>query len=185
VQNYLAVESADAAVEKAGELGATVHAPAFDVMEAGRMAVIQDPQGAFFMVWEPKQHRGAQLVNGPGMLSWNELASPDVDGSSKFYSELFGWKLSPTEGMPMRYSIISTAAGNSNGGIRDKMPDEPMPYWLTYVGRNDPAASVEKVRAAGGNVLMDVQDIGVGKIAVAQDPQGAVFAIYGGGRFDD
>jgi uncharacterized protein len=183
-QNYVTVDSADAAVEKARELGANVHAPAFDVMEAGRMAVIADPQGAYFMVWEPNQHRGAQLVNGPGRLSWNELASPDVDGSSEFYAGLFGWKLSPMEGMPMRYSIISTAAGNSNGGIRDKMPDEPMPYWLAYFGTDDAAASLEKVRSGGGNVLMDVQDIGVGKIAIAQDPQGAVFALYGG-RFDD
>src|SRR5919197_2424863 len=66
--SYITVESADAAAERAAELGATVHAPPFDVMDAGRMAVIQDPQGAFFMVWQPKSHHGAQLVNAPGAL---------------------------------------------------------------------------------------------------------------------
>src|SRR3954447_11995702 len=101
--SYVTVESADDAAAKAAELGATVHAPPFDVMEAGRMAVIQDPQGAFFMVWEPRENIGASLVNGPGMLSWNELASPDVDASLKFYGDLFGWTSQEFEDMPVRY----------------------------------------------------------------------------------
>src|ERR1700716_4236708 len=87
--SYVSVESADAAVERAKELGGTVHAPAFDVMEAGRMGVIQDPQGAYLMVWQPRNHIGAALVNAPGAMLWNELASPDLDASSAFYSGLF------------------------------------------------------------------------------------------------
>ena len=97
--SYITVESADEAADKAKELGATVHAPAFDVFDVGRMAVIQDPQGAFFEVWEPKAHVGAALVNGPGALCWNELASPDMDASAGFYGELFDWKVEPLEGM--------------------------------------------------------------------------------------
>jgi len=64
--SYVTVENADASLERAKELGGTVHAPAFDVFEAGRMGVIQDPQGAYFLVWQPNQHIGAQLVNAPG-----------------------------------------------------------------------------------------------------------------------
>src|SRR5438067_6959681 len=86
--SYVSVESADAAADRAKELGATVHAPPFDVMQAGRMAVIQDPQGAFFMVWQAGQNFGAELVNVPGALCWNELASPDLDASAAFYSGL-------------------------------------------------------------------------------------------------
>ena len=96
--SYVTVDSADAAADRAQKLGATVHAPAFDVMDVGRMAVIQDPQGAHFMVWEPKQHIGASLVNARGALTWNELASPDVEGSADFYRELFGWHIEPLEG---------------------------------------------------------------------------------------
>src|SRR5207302_1827465 len=66
--SYVTVESADASAAKAGELGGTVHAPPFDVMDVGRMAVIQDPQGAFFEIWEPRASTGAQLVNAPGPL---------------------------------------------------------------------------------------------------------------------
>ena len=50
--------------------------------------MVQDPKGAFFLVWQPKAHNGAELVNAPGALSWNELASPDFDVSTSFYGEL-------------------------------------------------------------------------------------------------
>src|SRR5579863_10304413 len=80
--SYVTVEDADATAARAGELGGNVHAPPFDVMDVGRMAVIADPQGAFFEVWQPKLHIGANLVNGPGLLSWNELHTNDLDGAT-------------------------------------------------------------------------------------------------------
>src|ERR1700740_1818683 len=101
--SYITVRSADEALSRAGQLGGTVHAPAFDVMDAGRMGVVQDPQGAYFEVWEPRQNIGAGLVNGPGALSWNELASPDVDASARFYGDLFGWTTDPLPDAPMPY----------------------------------------------------------------------------------
>src|SRR5205085_183989 len=104
--NYITVESADDAAERAKELGATVHAPPFDVMDVGRMAVIQDPLGAFFMVWEPRTNIGAQLVNAPGALCWNELASPDPGVSADFYGSLFGWTAEEMEGSPTPYLIV-------------------------------------------------------------------------------
>jgi uncharacterized protein len=180
--SYVTVESADAAAHRATGLGATVMAPAFDVMDVGRMAVIQDPQGAFFMVWEPKQHIGAALVNAPGALSWNELASPDPDASAEFYRELFGWQTDPIEGMHMPYMVIRTAVGTSNGGIRGAMENEP-PYWLVYFGSEDTDADLAKAVDHGANQLVGTTDIGMGKIAVLQDPQGAVFALYAG-NFD-
>src|SRR5438876_5148565 len=87
--SYVSVEDADPVAERAGQLGANVHAPPFDVMDSGRMAVIQDPQGAFIQVWQPKQHFGAALVNAPGALCWNELQTTDMDGSAAFYRDLF------------------------------------------------------------------------------------------------
>src|SRR5205085_3794972 len=107
--SYVSVESADAAAEKAKALGASVHAPPFDVMDVGRMAVIQDPQGAFFMLWQPRAHVGAALVNAPGAMVWNELRSPDLDGSSAFYSALFGWTIERREG-----SSLGTYLGIKN-----------------------------------------------------------------------
>lgn len=181
--SYVTVDSADDAADRAGKLGANVMAPAFDVFDAGRMAVIQDPQGAFFMVWEPKQHIGASLVNVPGALAWNELVSPDLDASAAFYRELFGWQTEPIEGGPMPYLIIKTSDGRMNGGIRLAMENEPT-YWLVYFGADDTDARLATASELGATVLLGTTDIGMGKIGVVQDPQGAVFALFAG-EFDD
>jgi len=181
--NYVTVASADQAATRAAELGANVHAPPFDVMEVGRMAVIQDPQGAFFQVWEPKAHIGASLVNAPGSLSWNELASPDLDGTKSFYSALFGWAFEAMEGSPIPYTIIKNG-DRSNGGVRPPAPGEPPAYWLVYFGCEDTDATLAKVAELGGKKLAGPYEMGPGKIAIAIDPQGAVFALYSG-HFDD
>jgi predicted enzyme related to lactoylglutathione lyase len=177
--SYITVESADRALERAQQLGATVHAPAFDVLEAGRMGVVQDPQGGFFLVWEPKRHIGASLVNGPGALSWNELATPDLEGSSSFYGELFGWTVEPFESSTMPYMTIKNSIGHGNGGMRPRMDPEPT-YWLVYFGTDDMDGSLAKIAELGGRKIAGPMEIGPGKVAVAQDPQGAVFALYSG-----
>jgi predicted enzyme related to lactoylglutathione lyase len=177
-QSYITVESADGAAGRAAELGGTVHAPPFDVLDAGRMAVIQDPQGAFFMVWEPKNNIGADLVNVPGALCWNELAAADLDVAADFYAKLFGWRMEPSEGMPMRYMTIKNGQA-TNGGMREKQPQEP-PYWLVYFAVEDTDAAIEKVKELGGSAIAGPYEMAMGKIAVVQDPQGAVFALYSG-----
>lgn len=176
--SYVTVDSADDAADRASKLGANVIAPAFDVMDVGRMAVIQDPQGGFFMVWEPKLHIGASVVNAHGALSWNELASTDLDASAEFYGQLFGWEAQPFEGMAFPYRIIQNG-GSSNGGMRESQQTEPT-YWLVYFGTDDIDASLAKSTELGGTTLMGPMDIGMGKIAVLQDPQGAVFALFAG-----
>ncbi len=176
--SYVTVEDADASVERAKELGGTVHAPAFDVMDVGRMAVIQDPQGAYFEVWQPRSHIGAGLVNAPGALVWNELVSPDLDASSAFYGGLFGWSVAEFEGSPMKYLSIKNGEAN-NGGMREPQEGEP-PCWLVYFGVEDIDAALAKVTELGGSRLMGPQDIQIAKIAIAQDPQGAAFALYAG-----
>ena len=181
--SYVTVESADEALTRAKELGANVHADAFDVMDVGRMGVVQDPQGAYFIVWEPKTNIGAQLVNVPGAFTWNELASPDIDASKAFYGDLFGWTTDALEGAPFPYLVIKTPDGRSNGGIRSQMGQEP-PYWLVYFGADDTEAAVAKVEELGGSKLAGPMSIGPGQIAIVQDPQGAVFALYSG-EYDD
>jgi uncharacterized protein len=180
---YITAQSADETLKRAQSLGATVHAPAFDVMEAGRMGVVQDPQGAFFEVWEPKQHIGAGLVNAPGAFSWSELVSPDPDGSGEFYGELFGWKATPFEGMGSGYSTLANADEHTIGGLRLAGEDEPT-YWLVYFGTDDVERSLSRAEELGGRRLTDLLDIGVGKVAALSDPQGAVFALYAG-QFQD
>ena len=177
--SYITVTSADEALERARELGATVHAPAFDVLDAGRMGVVQDPQGAYFMVWEPRANIGAGLVNAHGALSWNELASPDPEASASFYSRLFGWSADPMEGVDPPYLVIKRSDGQTNGGIRAAASTEPC-YWLVYFGTDDLEGSLAKVQELGGGTLVGPIAIGAGRFAAVQDPQGAVFALYTG-----
>jgi uncharacterized protein len=177
--SYVTVASADETAARAGELGGTVHAPPFDVFDAGRMAVIQDPQGAFFMVWEPKDSIGAGLVNAPGALVWNELAAADLDGSSAFYSGLFGWSIAPFPDSPQLYLTIRNGE-RSNGGMREATPPGVPPHWLVYFGVDDLDAATERVRELGGSVHAGPIDIQMARIAIVADPQGALFALYDG-----
>jgi predicted enzyme related to lactoylglutathione lyase len=177
--SYVTVESADAVADRAKELGATIVAPPFDVMEAGRMAAIQDPQGAYFLLWQPNQHFGAALVNAPGALSWNELASPDLDASSVFYAALFDWTVEPFEGSPEPYLTIKNGE-TVNGGIRTLGSPGPPPHWLVYFAVDDLDASLAKVAELGGATHAGPIDIGIARIAVVADPQGAMFALYDG-----
>jgi hypothetical protein len=177
--SYITVASADESAAKASELGATVHAPPFDVMDAGRMAVIQDPQGAFFMVWEPKATIGAELVNVPGALCWNELYTTDIDGAKGFYGGLFGWEFQQFEQSPDPYFVVMNQ-GRGNGGVRGlAQPDMP-PNWLVYFAVPDIDAGIGKVGELGGSNMMGPIDIGIAKVGIVRDPQGATFALYAG-----
>jgi predicted enzyme related to lactoylglutathione lyase len=177
--SYVTVQNADDALARARELGATVHADAFDVLDAGRMGVIQDPQGAYFLVWEPRTNIGASLVNVAGALCWNELASPDPEASATFYGALLGWENRTMEGSEPPYLVVMND-GHGNGGIRPMMPAEPQPYWLVYFGVDDLDASMAHVEELGGAKLAGPIPIGPGTLGFVQDPQGAVFALYTG-----
>ena len=182
--SYVTVQSADETAERARELGAQVHAGPFDVFTSGRMAVIQDPQGAFFEIWQPKDHIGAGLVNAPGALCWNELTTPDVDGSSSFYGGLFGWSTSKLDMSGTEYWVISND-GRGNGGMMAPMADEQPTGWLVYFGCDDIDAALARVSEHGGGQIVGPTEItGGAKIAVARDPQGGVFALYTG-NFED
>jgi predicted enzyme related to lactoylglutathione lyase len=135
------------------------------------------------MVWEPRSHVGAGLVNAPGALSWNELATPDVEASAGFYSALFEWTTEAFEGMGSPYLVINNRDGRSNGGIRAAASTEPC-YWLVYFGADDLDATLARVTDLGGSHLMGPIEAGPGRLAAVQDPQGAVFALYAG-QFDD
>ena len=173
---YVTVASADAAAQKAKGLGGKVLAEAFDVMEYGRMAVVQDPQGATICLWQPKQHIGAQVVNEPGALCWCELDTTDTASAQKFYTGLFGWgaKVSP------EYTEWQKK-GTSIGGLM-KIPKEwgPVPpNWLVYFASDDVDATAAKAAKAGGKTIVPPGDIpDMGRFAVLADPQGAVFAIF-------
>ena len=178
--SYVSVENADAIAERATHLGATVGVEPFDVLDSGRMAVIVDPQGATFAVWQPREHHGAQLVNDPGALSLNQLNTSDPGAAQGFYSDLFGWRSEFTGTGDQPYWGLYNG-DDLNGGMMALPPGvEAPPHWLAYFTSDDLDASTARIEELGGRVVVPIAPIGVGRIAVAQDPQGAVFALFEG-----
>lgn len=187
--SYVTVASADDAAAAAKEAGGSVHAEPFDVMEAGRMAVIADPTGAMFGVWEARQSIGAGRVNEPGCLTWNELATNDVEAASNFYTELFGWSIEEldTGGGPRIWSIgHEGGADGQNGDVRELGPAEESfaPNWMPYFAVESVDGTLESADKAGAATLVPGTDIPAGRFAALRDPQGAAFALFEG-HLDD
>ena len=86
---YFWVDSADESASKVRDAGGHVVREPFEFMNACRMAVFTDPEGAMFGVWEAKDHRGAQLVNDPGAPVFNNLNTRDVEGAKSFFSTVW------------------------------------------------------------------------------------------------
>jgi predicted enzyme related to lactoylglutathione lyase len=182
--SYVTVDDVDGATDRARELGANVLAEPFDVMQAGRMATLQDPTGAVFCLWEARESIGAELVNEEGTLSINQLNSTDPDAAKSFYSELFGWRFEAVEGGPVAYWGIFRGE-RVNGGMMQVPPEQSAPsHWLAYFRADDIDAAGERIESAGGKLLVPKMDVPGGQIAVAEDPHGAIFALVSG-RFDD
>ena len=180
--SYVSVEDADATVAQARELGGTVHGEAFDVLDAGRMAILQDPTGAVLAAWQPWTHIGAHRVNDPGCLTWNELHTRDPETAAAFYTGLFGWETEPMEEDGKLAYVVIRNAGSSNGGIMPMTEQHggALPHWLAYFTVRSCDGAIARVWELGGEVLAGPLDIGAGRIAAVRDPQGAVFALFEG-----
>ena len=177
--SYVAVTSADETAEKAKAEGAQVMNGPFDVYTIGRMAVIQDPTGAVFSVWQGKDHKGAGVTGQSGSLVWNELGTNDTDKAGQFYSNLFGWTRQSFPG-PFDYTVFNNGGDRGVGGMYKITPEMgPIPpHWLVYFAVDDCDASVQKATELGAQVMKPAEDIpGVGRFAILIDPQGAAFAL--------
>ena len=186
--NYITVASADETAEAAKAAGANVHVDPFDVMDAGRMAVVMDPTGAAFGMWEPRGTIGAEVVNDPGSLTWNELATGDVANAQAFYEQVFGWshEAMDTGGAPPYWVIRHDgAASGTNGGVRELAPEQAEagvpPHWLPYFTVESADAAAAKAGELGGTTMFGPIELPTGsRIAVLADPQGAAFAVFQG-----
>ena len=171
----MTVTSADATLERAQALGATVIAPAFDVLDVGRTGLIQDPQGAFVTIWEPKTPPEGPLLGAPGAPSFTELLTSDLEGAASFYGELFGWTIAPVVTLEPPYLAI-TNNGEPVGRMRSTAAGEP-PRWIVYFGVEDLDAALTTAEELEGEVLSGPIEIGYEVVAILQDPQGAMFGV--------
>lgn len=178
--SYVAVDDIDARAAKAAELGAIVHYGPADVPGAGRMAVIQEPGGAAFALWQGNKHIGAELVNEYGTVCWNELWTADAEKSGDFYNKLFGWtSQSQDMGDGNIYHIFSLGDKMVGGmaQLTEEMKGMP-PNWGIYFSVDNCDASAEQAKSAGATIHVPPTDIpGTGRFSLLQDPQGAMFSI--------
>ena len=178
---YFSVANVDEAAAKIAPLGGKLIAGPFDVMQSGRMAVAQDPQGAMFSLWQAKGHIGATHGGPFGQVSWPELNTPDPVGAAAFYSGLFGWKTKPEAGLEKAEYIEWVNGKTSIGGLmpmRGPMWQGVPPHWMLYVTVADCDERAAKVKQLGGAVCVPPTSIpNVGRFSVVNDPQGSVFSL--------
>lgn len=180
---YVTVADADAASRAIVAAGGAVLAEPFDVMTAGRMGVFTDPTGAAIAVWQPGESIGAEVVNEPVSLAWNELNTRDRDAVAPFYATVFGWTAKAAEDSPFPYTEFQLD-GRSIGGM---MPmgddwDAAIPnHWVAYFAVEDCDATVARAQELGGSLLYGPLDLPTqGRMAVLADPAGASFDVIAG-----
>ncbi len=176
---YVSVAGADEAAAKAAAAGGKVLAPPFDVMEFGRMAVLQDPAGAAIAAWQPKLHQGTGIEGVPGTLCWADLMTPGQSDAAKFYEAVFGWHAEPGKD---NSGYLHIRNGEKHiGGIPPAGQGDPNapPHWLVYFLVRDCDASTARAKEGGATIYMSPMTMeGVGRWSVVADPQGAVFALF-------
>jgi uncharacterized protein len=177
---YVSVADADATAAAVRDAGGTVMMEPMDVFEEGRLAIFADTGGAVFGIWQPRNHKGAGLVNEPGTLCWNELATRDVDGVKSFYGAVFGWEFETQPFGGAEYTVVSVG-GRAVAGMMDvtgRVPDEVPAYWGVYFAVSDTDAAVAKATELGASVTMPAMDVpDVGRMAALADPHGAAFSV--------
>jgi len=175
---YVAVDSADAAVIRAQELGGKVIEGPFDVQTFGRMAVLQDPTGAFFSVWQSKDHIGMTVAHENGAFCWADLSTPDPARAKQFYEGLFGWKIGPAPNYPPEYLVIQQN-GRPMAGIGPAAQRNPQvpPHWMLFFLAADVDGIAAKAKELGGTLHLAPMSMGDARMAVLADPQGAAFSV--------
>jgi predicted enzyme related to lactoylglutathione lyase len=178
--NYISVASANDTARRTRELGGTVVVEPFDVLDVGRMALVQDTTAAVVALWQPRRHVGAGLLGETAAMCWNELATTDTGRAEAFYAGLFGWSGTTRDLGGTRYTTFALNGAPCSGMSPVDASVGPVPpHWLVYFGVNDCDGQVALVQSLGGAVRVPPADVpGVGRFAVVADPQGATFALF-------
>ncbi|MCA9539756.1 MAG: VOC family protein [Myxococcales bacterium] len=181
---YVASDHLETTISKATGLGASVQVPPTVIPDAGRFAVLRDPQGATFALYESTK---AYELDPPktqlGRFSWHEMYADDPETAFKFYSDLFGWAEAGRMPLPGLgdYVMFKGDFELHRGGFAAKPP--PMAKapsnWLFYITVADLDATLDVVKRLGGDVWNGPMEVPGGDVvAMCHDPQGAAFALH-------
>lgn len=179
---HIGVPDVDVAAARLLGAGGKVIKPAQDVPEVGRFAVVADPQGAVFDLFQSYTEPGAPLREGtPGVFMWHELCADDPVAAMDFYARQFGWARDEALDMgPAGTYQLFTAGGEAIGGIMARPPEVPCAFWLYYVNVADVTATIACATGLGATLLNGPMEVPGGAwVAQFLDPQGAPFAVVG------
>jgi uncharacterized protein len=178
-QCYITVQDLDATVQSWRTHGGTVLSPPYDVQDAGRMAVVQDPTGAIVSLWQAKGHIGAGLVNEVNTFCWAELQTRGADRAAEFYQSVLNWEIEVDEKPP--HYVMGKVKGKLNCGMFDmdqvNLPGTIPVRWAAYFNVENLDATLEQASQLGGKVLMPPIAIDPGRFATIADPQGATLTL--------
>jgi uncharacterized protein len=177
--SYVSVEDVDATLERAREAGASVVAEPRDVGPAGRSAVLSDPEGATFGLWQAGDFVGAGVVNDEGSMVWQQLSTSNVPAAKDWYGQLLGWTWEELEGSG-GYELARTPDGRLNGGLAQLPVPGVTPTWEVCFTVADVAAACERAEELGGATIMPRMTSPVGDFAQVSDPQGAPLSFFAG-----
>lgn len=183
------VESADEATARVRESGGSVIGEPFDSPGGGRMAVLADPAGAVFCAWQPREHRGAQVVNEPGAWAMSALLTPDPEGAKAFYGAVFGWQSDSFEAGDLQVTLFRLP-GFVGGEPEQPVPrdlvatmaphggDSVPPHWSVDFWVHDVSDTAARAAELGGSVMTPPYEVMPGFMqAVLADPEGATFTV--------
>ena len=173
---YLATADSAATEAAVTAAGGQVVFPTMQVGSLGTMGVYADPTGAVFGTWQSGEHTGYDVANEPGAVTWCEGMVGDFDAGKAFYANVFGYRYTDMSSEGMAYAMFTVPGGEQPAGGIGHEKERP-PYWSVTFEVDGTDAALERVRAAGGGVLMEPFDFEYGRIAVVTGPDGEPFGI--------
>lgn len=173
---YVTVAEVDAVTAKAKALGATVNREPFDTSGVGRIAVLQDPQGAVICPYVPTHH----FPFPKGTFLWDELITEEVKTATRFYRQLFAWQIDDIDKEPMGSYTFFKGADSSDvaGTVKRSLSRLASATWLPYLATDDISSTVAKAKKLGASVYAEKTNIpNMGQSAILADPTGAIFGL--------
>ncbi|MCX4587926.1 VOC family protein [Streptomyces sp. NBC_01481] len=176
---YLATDDADTTAETIRSCGGTVGVGPLDAEDAGRMAVVTDPAGAVFGIWQASAHGGTAVYGTHGTPVWNELLTVETSSVGKFYQAVFGYEVEAVVSADLDYVtlLLEGRPVASLHGVGHALPRNRGTHWMTYFEVEDPDEAAERVVGLGGHVVQPPREASSGRLAIVADPEGAVFTI--------
>ncbi|WP_236651985.1 VOC family protein [Streptacidiphilus neutrinimicus] len=174
-----ATPAVDDAAEAAKGAGAQVWMGPMDVGDLGRWALLSDPTGAPFALWETRKFGGFGVAEEPNSLAWIDLSTRDKSAAVEFYRTFFKWQVWPNQDYPMVGLNDTMFGGIMEMG--EMFPPEVPSHWNPFFLVADVDAAAAKARGLGAEVVhgpVDAEMDNGPRLAVIRDPQGATFGVF-------